>query len=117
MGGICADVHSVNSPIAGTTDASAPRGSIGLGVILGASNRSRSCTGALANTPRSPPPPARRVEPALVAPAAVAPVHHGVGPELVVHERRAVLHPLLDIEDRIELLGLDVADLGRIGRR
>ena len=37
MCGICVEVHRVNSPIAGTTEASAPRGSIGLGVILGAS--------------------------------------------------------------------------------
>ena len=37
MCGICVEVHSVNSPIAGTTEASAPRGSIAFGVIRGAS--------------------------------------------------------------------------------
>jgi hypothetical protein len=44
----------------------------------------------------------------------VAPVHHGVGPELVVHERGTILGPLLEIEDGGELLVLDRDDLGRV---
>ncbi len=56
----------------------------------------------------------RGVEHALVAAAAVAPMHHGVGPELVVHERGAVLGPLLEVEDGGELFVLDGDDLGRV---
>ena len=57
MCGIWVEVHSVNSPSAGTVVARAPRGSIGLGVMRGASYRSCNRTGALSNRLWSPPPP------------------------------------------------------------